>query len=605
MVDEREQSETPTPPSARQPFVLEGIGGSPGLAIGYAVVVDTRRPGVPRRHIARHLAGAEMARFDEGVQTAAEALRTVAAQVRGGPARAESSILEAYVLMVGDDSLRAEVERHVRIDLQCAEWALDSAVSDMAEQLRDAGDPYLVERSHDFEFVGDHILRSLTGRQRLTPLVPVGEGAPILVARDFSPAETAELSKDRVKAIVTEVGTRTSHTAIVARALEIPAVVGAKHVTERIATGELVVVDGLRGKVMVSPTDAMIQAAKERAERRLQARALNLRETRARPAATRCGTPILVRGNIELPGEAQVAMEQGAQGIGLYRTEFLYISRQDLPSEEEQYEVYRRVLETVGDRPVTLRTFDLGGDKFASAVKAPAEMNPALGLRAVRLGLSQPDFFLTQLRAMLRASVHGKMRIMVPMIASLGEFRAVKHLYERAQRQVDEAGHRREEHTPLGVMVEVPAAAIMADELADEAEFMSIGTNDLVQYAMAVDRANGELAYLASPFHPAILRLIRNVIDAGARHERQVGLCGAMASDPLAAVLLVGMGLRQMSMEASAISVVKSALSRVTVLEAETVAARTHECTTADEVLNILMETFATRFGDLLDLDSV
>ena len=590
-------------PPSRQPVVLDGIGGAPGLAVGHAVLVDTRRPGVPRRHIPRHAADDEMIRFDAGVGRTAQALREVASKVRVGLARAESSILEAYVLMVEDEGLREQVERHVRIDLQCAEWALDSAVTELVDQLRAAGDPYLAERSHDFEFVGDHILRSLVDRPRLMPLAAASEAAPILVARDLSPAETAGLSKDRVKAIVTEVGTRTSHTAIVARALEIPAVVGARAAASQVGSGELLLVDGFRGQVMIAPTEAMIQAATERAQRRRAARALGLRDSGARPAATRCGKPVLVRANIELPAEAKAAIEHGAQGIGLYRTEFLYISRVDPPSEEEQYAVYRSVLQSVGPNPVILRTFDIGGDKFTSTFRAPPEMNPALGLRAVRLGLSQPELLLTQLRAMIRASVHGKLRIMVPMIASLNELRAVRHLLERAQRQVHEAGETRLQQIPFGVMIEVPSAAIMAAEIAAEAEFLSIGTNDLVQYSLAVDRTNGELAYLASPFHPAILRLIRGVLKAGAKHERPVGLCGAMASDPLAAALLVGMGLRELSMEAAAIPQVKAALGRITVREAERVARRALGCLTADEALSTVMEAFEARFSDLLDSD--
>jgi phosphotransferase system enzyme I (PtsI) len=598
----RDPGDVAEPSAGRQPFVLEGIAGSPGLAIGQAVVVDRRRPGVPRRHIARHGVDHELARFDAAVRLTAQALRDVAAQVRTGPARSESSILEAYVLMVEDESLREEVERHVRIDMQCAEWALDSAVRAMVDQLREAGDAYLEERGHDLEFVGEHILRSLVGRRHPVPIVAVTEQRPVLVSHELSPADTAALSKDRVKALVLEVGTRTDHTAIVARALQIPAVVGARGVASQVANGETLVVDGYRGKVMVSPTAAMIQAAQERADRH-HARARGLLEGRARPAATKCNTPILVRANIELPAEAAAALEHGAEGIGLYRTEFLYISRGQPPTEDEQYEVYRTVLETVGDRPVTLRTFDMGGDKFASALRVPPETNPALGLRAVRLGLSRPELLLTQLRAMIRASVHGKVRIMIPMIASLGELRAVRHLFDRAQRQVDDAGHLRLEHIPLGVMVEVPSAAVMADEFAAEAEFLSIGTNDLMQYSLAVDRSNGELAYLASHFNPAILRLIRCVIEAGSRHDRPVGLCGAMASDPLAAALLVGMGLRQMSMEPSAIPAVKAALSRITVVEAEQVAARTRECLTAEEVTDTLLDAFGTRLDDLLDID--
>jgi phosphoenolpyruvate-protein phosphotransferase (PTS system enzyme I) len=590
------------PTAGRQPFVLDGIAGSPGLAIGHAVVVDTRRPGIPRRHVEKQAIEEELVRFDAAVRATSQALRGVAAQMRTGTAHAQSSILEAYVAMVEDASLRRAVEQHVTADLQCAEWALDSAVSRMADQLRAAGDPYLADRSQDFEFVGEHILRAMTGRQRPFPLIATPEGMPILVAHNLSPAEAAGLSKDRVKAIVTEVGTRTSHTAIVARALEIPAVVGARGITSQVATGELLVVDGLRGKIMVSPTAAMIDAARERAERH-QARTLGLLGAKDRPASTRCGTPIAIRANIELPAEATLALEHGAQGIGLYRTEFLYLARTTPPTEDEQLDVYRGVLEVMAPRPVTLRTFDLGGDKLPLTARTPSEPNPALGVRAVRLGLSRPELMLTQLRAMVRASAYGKLRIMVPMISTLGELRAVRHLLLRAMRQVDESGFRRDSHLSLGVLIEIPSAALMADEFAAEADFLSIGTNDLVQYTLAVDRANGELAHLASAFQPGVLRLIRAVIQGASRHDRPVSLCGAMSSDPLGAALLIGMGLRELSMEPIAIPEVKSALSRITVAEAELAARRVLECVTVEEVNDVLLDAFAARFGDLLDLE--
>jgi len=310
---------------------------------------------------------------------------------------------------------------------------------------------------------------------------------------------------------------------------------------------------------------------------------------------TRCGQAISLKGNIELPGKAILALDQGAQGIGLYRTEFLYVNRKDLPNEDEQYETYRRVLEAVLPLPVTLRTFDIGGDKFVSSMQVPGDMNPALGLRAVRLGLARRDLFLTQLRAMVRASAHGPLRIMIPMIASLGELREVRLLLDRAITEVDAAGHARAPHVPLGIMVEVPSAAILADRLAPETEFMSIGTNDLVQYALAVDRSSPALAYLASFFDPAILRLIRGVIEAGAKYSRPVFVCGAMASDPLAAVLLVGMGLRELSLEASSIPDVRAGLESITIAEAEATAEQARECSTAAEVEDLFRDAFGER----------
>lgn len=591
-------TEGPRTPAPGGPVLIEGIAGSAGLAIGPAVIADNRRLGVPHRRIPKHLADEEMRRFDHAVAFAGRELREVADRIRGTAARVETSILEAYMLMVEDETLRADVERRVRIDRQSAEWALDNAVRDMASQLSGARDPYLAERSHDLEFVRDRILLALSSHRRSTT-IPHFDAESILIAHDLSPAETAGLSKDRVKAIVTEVGTRTSHTAIIARALEIPAVVGVKGLMSRVGTGDIVLVDGLRGRVTIAPTPEMISVANERAKQH-EARTVGLRMLRDKPSTTRCGTAVQLRGNIELPAEAAIAVQVGAQGIGLYRTEFLYVDRHEPPSEDEQYETFKRVIETVAPLPVTLRTFDIGGDKFVSAFQVPPEMNPALGLRAVRLGLARPDIFLTQLRAMVRASAHGDLRIMVPMVSSLRELRAVRELLWQAIEQVGQAGCAHARQVPLGIMVEVPSAAIMADELAYEAEFMSIGTNDLIQYSLAVDRSSRELAYLASPYDPAILRLIRNVVIAGARHHRPVAVCGAMANDPLSATLLIGMGLRELSMEASAVPIVKEALSRVTVAEAEQMAHQVFAQYTAEDVQRTVSDLMSQRFADLL-----
>lgn len=577
--------------------VLEGIPGSAGYAVGHALIVDTRRSGVVRRHVLAEAVAAELARFDEAVARSAGELRVVLAAKQGTASRAESSILEAYVLMVEDETLRAAVEGKIQSAGICAEWAIDLAVSEMAAVLRQSGDPYLAERSHDFEFVEDRLLRTMAGKHGAVVLSK--DGVPgVLVAHDLSPAETAGLTKERVLAIVTEVGTRTSHTAILARALEIPAVVGVPNLLRRVGSGDLIVVDGVHGRIAITPSDALIADTHARAGRFSDV-ARHRREARDRPIRTRCGVTVELRANIELPSEAEVALEQGARGIGLYRTEFLYLDRSDPPSEDEQYETYRRVVETLAPLPVTLRTFDIGGDKFASVFQVPSEMNPALGLRAVRLGLARQDIFLTQFRAMIRASVHGKMRIMVPMIASLGELREVRRLFDRAIKEVEAAGHPRNREIPLGMMVEVPSAAVMADEFAAETEFMSIGTNDLVQYTLAVDRSSPELAYLASFFDPAILRLVRLVILAGKKHQRPVLVCGAMASDPLAAILLVGMGLRELSMESAAIPEIREAIGNVTVAEAEEAAQAAFAGETAKDIERLLGE----RFGARLEVD--
>ena len=419
------------------------------------------------------------------------------------------------------------------------------------------------------------------------------------MAHDLSPADTASLVKEPVVAIITEVGTRTSHTSIMARALEIPAVVGVADALGRIGQGDIVIVDGFRGEVTLSPTPEMIAEAEARSNKHI-ALVRHLREDKDKQAATSDGSAVHLRANIEFPAEALLAVDHGAEGVGLYRTEFLYVDRVAPPPEEEQYEIYRAVIETMHPRPVTLRTFDIGGDKFVSTFQVPPEMNPALGLRAVRLALSRPDVFLDQLRAMVRASAHGDLRIMIPMIASLREFEEVRRLLGVAIREVDSRGQKRAANIPLGVMIEVPGAAIMADVFARETDFMSLGTNDLVQYTLAIDRTSRSLAYLASPFDPSILRLIVNVVSAAEKYQRPLSVCGAMASDPLAAVLLVGLGLRELSMEASAIPEVKEALHRVALSEAAAVARDAVLQETAEDVERTVAAAFAPRLFDLL-----
>jgi phosphotransferase system enzyme I (PtsI) len=361
----------------------------------------------------------------------------------------------------------------------------------------------------------------------------------------------------------------------------------------------MLIVDGLRGEVIVNPSEMAVEEARNRGARHL-AFARGLLSARNQPCVTRDGEPVTLKANVELPAEAILALDHGAEGIGLYRTEFIYIDRTTMPTEDEQYELYRAVVEAVAPRPVTLRTFDIGGDKFASSFQLPSEMNPALGLRAVRLALSRPDVFLTQLRAMIRASSHGDLRIMIPMVAGVQELREVRKLLVRAVQEVDAAGHPYAKHIPLGIMIEVPSAVVMADVLAREAEFFSIGTNDLIQYTLAIDRGNRSMAYLASPFHPAILRMIRQVSRAASAHGVPVALCGAMASDPLAAVLLVGLGLRELSMEAAAIPEIKEALRRVSSSDCERTAEAALAMDTADAVEELIAATFAPTLIDLL-----
>ena len=590
----------PSDQSTPRGVVLKGIAGSPGVAVGPALVVGETRAAYLRRHISQSQIDAEVNRLQQAVTDAKKHVREVAARIPTAPMET-NAILDAYLTMIGDPMLLDRIEHKIRDDRKCAEWGVAQACEEIAKMFAPADpadrDAYITERRHDVEFVCDRLLRELTGDTK--QIVPRLDQPMVVIARDLSPADTAGMVREPVIAFVTEIGTRTSHTSIMARALEIPAVVGAGDALSIIRTGDMVIVDGLRGEVVVNPNEITIEEARGRGARHL-AFARGLLSARNQPCVTRDGEPVSLKANVELPAEAILALDHGAEGIGLYRTEFIYIDRTTMPTEEEQYELYRAVVEAVSPRPVTLRTFDIGGDKFASSFQLPAEMNPALGLRAVRLALSRPDVFLTQLRAMVRASAHGELRIMVPMVASVQELREVRKLVGRAMQEVDAAGHARAKHIPLGIMIEVPSAVVMADVLAREAEFFSIGTNDLIQYTLAIDRGNRSLAPLASPFHPAILRMIRQVARAASPHGVPVALCGAMASDPLAAVLLVGLGLRELSMEAAAIPEIKEALRRVTTADCERAAEAALGLDTADAVEELIAGTFAPGLFDLL-----
>jgi phosphotransferase system enzyme I (PtsI) len=589
------------PPGAlvpREPIRMRGIAGSPGVAVGTAVVLGDAGAQVVRKHVSSANVAAEVQRVHEAVESAKNAVKEIESRL-SGVGRETTTILEAYQLMLSDPLLLSVVERKVRFDRKCAEWAVVEAKEEIAAAFgptEDEKDAYIAARRHDVEFVCDRLLRALVG----APHAVLTLSQPsIVVAKDLSPADTASMTKLPVLAFLTEVGTRTSHTSIMARALEIPCVVGVQDALSTIRTGDTVIVDGLSGQVVVHPTDESVHDARVRAAQHV-AFAKRLLLARDKPCRTACGEPVSLKANVELPAEAVFAVDHGAEGVGLYRTEFLYIDRAVMPTEDEQYEIFRAVLLSVGVRPVTLRTFDLGGDKFASSFPLPAEMNPALGLRAVRLALKAPEVFMTQLRAMARASAHGDLRIMVPMVTTVHEMREAKRMLLRAIEETRAAGHEVRKHIPFGMMIEVPSAAVLADVFAKEAEFFSIGTNDLVQYSMAIDRTSRSLAELGSPFDPSILRLIHATTRAGTAAKIPVSICGAMASDPLAACLLIGLGLRELSMEAAAIPEIKEALSRISVREAENVAEAALACDSADAVRELLDREFAPRLIDIM-----
>lgn len=581
------------PPSGeyRKPILLDGIAGARGVVVAPIVVLGDRRTAFQRRRIAQADCETELARVDGAIAKAQASLVEISERVSMRPLGESRAILEAYLAMVGDPLLRQRIEQCIRRDRLCAEWAIATACDSIMQAFADGDvrDSYIEERKHDVEFVGDKLLRALAGEDTLHI-----ENPSIVVARDVSPADTAVLGRMPVLGFVTERGSATSHTAIMARALLIPAVVGISADRLRdLRTGDWIILDGTRGRVVVHPDRGMIAEAHAQIARE-SALAARL-EAQVKTSQTKCGTPLLFKANIELPEEVRAARNVGADGIGLYRTEFMFVNRTVPPSEDEQFEILRRVVQEFDGMPVTLRTFDLGGDKFASSFSMPPELNPALGLRAVRLALRVPLVLLTQLRAMVRVAREGPIRIMIPMVTTLEELRAVRTLLNEACTHVGHVGPP----PPLGMMVEVPAAALLADLFAKEADFFSIGTNDLVQYALAVDRTSHSLTDLASPLDPAVLRLIQGVIVAANQETIPVALCGQMAQDPFAAALLVGMGLRRFSIGGPALAIVREALSRVTVAECVGVHEYVRHCSARAEVHDGLRAAFENRFADL------
>jgi phosphoenolpyruvate-protein phosphotransferase (PTS system enzyme I) len=586
-------------------ITIEGIAASPGIAIGPALVIGNPNASYVKRAVSEGRADEEMQRFHDAVARSKEVLIDLSERHSSEEGHEHAAILEAYVVMCGDPMLAKKVAHYITKEMRCAEWAVASSGEDIANLFGPASstDEYIAERRHDITFVCDRILRELMGEP--ATLVQNLKRNTIVVAHDLSPADTASMAKEPVIALVTEVGSRTSHTAIMARALAVPAVLGASHVLHTVKNGDLVIVDGLRGNVVVNPTAIELEDAEDRARRHaIHEERLNAR--RDEPCRPKCGSAtIMLRANLELPSEADIARDRGASGVGLYRTEFLFVDRATPPSEDEQFETFKEVIAKLAPHPVTLRTFDLGGDKFVSSFAVPPEMNPALGLRAVRLALTRPEILVTQLRAMVRASAFGPIRIMVPMVTTVQELRDVRALLEQAIAEVKARGLPCAEQIPLGMMIEVPAAAVLADIFARESAFFSLGTNDLVQYTLAIDRTNETLAAQATPFHPAILRMIRTVQAAAASARIPVSLCGAMASDPMAALLLVGLGLRDLSMESTSIGDIKETIGRFDLATVERIAHEALQCESAEAVEALLARSFATELFDVLAGEAV
>jgi phosphoenolpyruvate-protein phosphotransferase (PTS system enzyme I) len=572
----------------KTPIRLKAIAASPGIQVGRAAIhYHTPAPLAPRK-IGPGAVSGELRRLGKALDLAEEEILELQARLREKLDEAHAAIFESHLLFVRDPALREQVERRIRAKHESAHFAVMAVIRELADQFGAMGDAYISSRAADVLDVGRRICKHLGSTSGAAATISFPSDV-ILFAHDLSPSDTALLDHRRVKAFATDIGGPTSHTAILAKALEIPAVVGLGNVMRSVSPGDRVLVDGYEGVVVINPTDEEVKQARGR-RRRYLTRERDFRRLKALPAETIDGYRVELSANIEFPNEVDHVLGSGANGIGLFRTEFLYLRERRLPTEDEQFSVYREVLRSVAPGPVIFRTLDVGGDKFLQEISSRTELNPFLGLRAIRFCLQRPDIFKTQLRALLRASVTGKAKIMFPMVSSVDEIISAKKLLREAQGELREEGRPFDEDVEVGIMVEIPSAALTADRLAEEVDFFSIGTNDLIQYTLAADRSNEKVAHIYEPYHPAVLRLIRMVIDAAHRAGIWVGVCGEMASNPATALLLLGMGIDELSMGAVSIPEIKYLLRHVRLSEARKLAGRTVNMRSADEI-RLLVET--------------
>jgi phosphotransferase system enzyme I (PtsI) len=577
---------------------FEGAGVSPGIARGRVHVARDELEEVVRYRIAPSQVADEISRFETAlIQTRMQILQ-MQQRIAESIGAKDAAIFDAHLLVVEDRTLIDEVLRKLEADLCNVEWIFQEVATRYAETLNRIDDPYLRERALDIQDVTKRVIRNLQGKGPKTFLA-LNE-PHILVAHNLTPSDTASINKANVLGIATDLGSRTSHAAILARSLNIPAIVGLHDITAKLETGQNVLLDGNDGWLIVDPTPKTLAQYAEIESKRAKVTA-KLKELRETTSTTRDGRHIVLSANIELPEDVDAVEANGAEGVGLYRTEFLYLNRPSLPTEDEQYEIYRKVAERVRPDPLIIRTFDLGGDKLApGTVDIADELNPFLGWRAIRFCLENIDIFKTQLRAILRASSVGNVKIMFPMISGLDELRRAIAVLDECKEELRSSKIDMAERLDVGAMIEIPSAAICASVLAPEVDFLSIGTNDLIQYALAVDRVNEKIAHLYQPTHPAVLRLLKMIADAAHDHNLWVGVCGEMAGDIALIPLLLGLGMDELSTAAILVPRVKRAVQSLTIPECRELVEETFKLDTASEILARCLELADKRYGDLL-----
>ncbi|MCC7518059.1 MAG: phosphoenolpyruvate--protein phosphotransferase [Verrucomicrobiae bacterium] len=558
-----------------------GIAAAPGVVIGKVWVQGRNDVVVSPREIPAEQTDAEVLRLEEALIAARRQLTEIQQKVSQDMGDGNAAVFDAHLLVLDDPSLIEEAVRRIRHERHSAEYAFDTVASQFVKSLAELRDEYLRERAADIRDVAQRVLRCLTERDA-EEMKAIGEPC-IVLAYDLAPADTACIDKTKVIGFCTDIGSKTSHTAIMARALGIPAVVGLHDASQRVLQGDSVLLDGYGGLLILNPSEQTLDAYGQLEKRRhgIEASFARLRDE---PAVTTDGHRIALEANIEMPDDVPDVLANGADGVGLFRTEYLFINRDDLPSEEEQYEAYAEVAQKLAPRPVVIRTMDLGGDKFLSSLQVASEMNPFLGWRAIRFCLERTDVFRTQLRAIARASVAGNVKMMYPMISGVEELRRANAELAAAQAELAAAGIAFDGNMPVGAMIEVPSAAMTADLLAKECRFFSVGTNDLIQYSLAVDRVNERIAHLYQPTHPAIFRLLLQVVEAAHRQGIPVAVCGEMAGDAALVPLLIGLGVDELSASPPLLLSTKRLIRGLSRAAAVEMVARARELTEASEI---------------------
>ena len=566
--------------------MLKGIAASDGVAVAKAYLLV--QPDLSFETVTVEDISAEEARLDAALAASQDELSVIREKAVESLGEEAAAVFDAHLMVLADPEMTGQIKETIRAKQVNAEAAL-TEVTNMFIAIFEGMDdnPYMQERAADIRDVTKRVLANLLGKKLPNPATIDEES--IIVAHDLTPSDTAQLNKKFVKAFVTDIGGRTSHSAIMARTLEIAAVLGTNNITELVKDGDILAVSGITGEVVINPTEEQIAEFKAAGEAYAKQKA-EWAQLKDAPTVTADGKHFELAANIGTPKDVEGVNDNGAEAVGLYRTEFLYMDSQDFPTEEDQYEAYKAVLEGMNGKPVVVRTMDIGGDKELPYFDLPKEMNPFLGYRALRISISETgnQMFRTQLRALLRASVHGKLRIMFPMVALLTEFRTAKSILEEEKAKLVAEGVAVADDIEVGIMIEIPAAAILADQFAKEVDFFSIGTNDLIQYTMAADRMNEQVSYLYQPYNPSILRLINNVIKAAHAEGKWAGMCGEMAGDQTAVPLLVGMGLDEFSMSATSILRTRSLMKKLDTAKMEEYANRAlTECSTMEEVLEL------------------